>query len=275
MINYINLRVNASETTLRVTFFERLKINFYSILSHANFLPIQNKLKHIKSSDECVIIGNGPSLNKVDWKKVSSFDTFGVNSIFLLKEKMNFIPKFYVVEDVYVADDRKEEINKNKNGVIEIYPNYLKYLFGSKINSVFVNVFFYYGRFFKPRIGRSIDHGLFVGGSVSHLCIQIAIHLGYSKIHLIGFDHNYVINPTVETKGKKLVSTKNDDNNHFDKTYFGKGKRWHEPDMDRMKESHDFFNMVAKKRGINIYNTLKTSGLSSYEIKDENSFYKK
>ena len=273
MIRYLNLRINAPETTQGVNLFSRLKINLISLLSHIYFLPIQNKLKQLKSTDECVIIGNGPSLNKVDWNKVSRLDTFGVNSIFLLKEKMNFIPKFYVVEDVYVAEDRKDEINIENRGEVEIFPNYLKYLFKDKSNALFINVFFYYGRFFKPRIGRSIDHGLFVGGSVSHLCIQIAIHLGYSKIHLIGFDHNYIIKPTVKTVGKKLVSTENDDNNHFDRTYFGKGKRWHEPDMNRMELTHNYYNLICKNYQSLIFNCYKGSGLKSYPIKDLHDFY--
>ena len=271
---YINLRTNANETAQKLSIIDKVLINVKSLSSHfRRTKKIQDQIAAQKTTKECYIIGNGPSINNVNWSKINEFDTFGVNAVYLLQPEIKKIPTYYIVEDVYVAEDRQDEIKKVKRGEIEIYPNYLKYLFKDKANAVFVNVFFYYGRLFKPRIGRSIDHGLFVGGSVSHLCIQIAMHLGYEKIHIVGMDHNYVVHETVESIGTKIYSKKDDDPNHFSPKYFGKGKRWHEPNMIRMECTHDFLNFEAKKKNIQIYNCFKESGLSSYTKSDVHGVY--
>jgi hypothetical protein len=65
------------------------------------------------------IIGNGPSLNKVDLTKLKNEITFGVNSIFYNFDRMGFKPTFYVVEDKLVAEDRADVINK-LTGMVKI-----------------------------------------------------------------------------------------------------------------------------------------------------------
>ena len=274
--NYINVRINANETSQKVSILDRVLINVKSLSSHFNRTKkIQAQIAAYKTTKECYIIGNGPSINRLKWSIINEFDTFGVNAVYLLQPEIKKIPTYYVIEDVYVAEDRKDEIMNFKRGEIEIYPNYLKYLFKGKSNALFVNVFFYYGRLFKPRVGKSIDHGLFVGGSVSHLCIQLAIHLGYKKIHIVGMDHNYVVHDTVKSTGVKIFSTKDDDPNHFSPKYFGKGKRWHEPNMERMERTHDYLNTVARKKNVVIYNCFEGSGLKSYPICDLHDVYLK
>lgn len=271
---YINFKTNANETAERLSIIDSVLINVKSLSSHFRRTKrIQAQIAAHKTTKECYIIGNGPSINNVNWSKINEFDTFGVNAMYLLQPEIRKIPTYYIIEDVYVAEDRQHEINEEKRGEIEIYPNYLKYLFKKKENAVFVNVFFYYGRLFKPRIGRNIDHGLFVGGSVSHLCIQLALHLGYEKIHIVGMDHNYVVHDTVKSTGVKIFSTKDDDPNHFSPKYFGKGKRWHEPNMERMERTHDYLNTIARKKNVVIYNCFEKSGLNSYLKQDINGVY--
>ena len=67
---------------------------------------------HNKFDNEtCVIIGNGPSLNLIDFDLVSPLKTFAVNGIFYKTDELGFVPSFYVVEDGAVMKDNKKRIN--------------------------------------------------------------------------------------------------------------------------------------------------------------------
>jgi hypothetical protein len=57
--------------------------------------------------------------------------------------------------------------------------------------------------------------------------LQLAYHMGFSEVILIGVDHSFA------TKGTphQLVTSTGDDPNHFDPSYFGKGFRWQLPDL--------------------------------------------
>ena len=67
--------------------------------SHVSSQKLRSfKNKHL--GERCFIIGNGPSLNKIDLNKFSNDVTFGSNAIFLKTEEMGFKPTYYMVEDL-------------------------------------------------------------------------------------------------------------------------------------------------------------------------------
>lgn len=76
--------------------------------------PDREKIRkfHNKHKGErCFIIGNGPSLNKLDLSKLDNEITFGVNGIFYKTKEMGLRPTYYVVEDSHVMLDNVEAIN--------------------------------------------------------------------------------------------------------------------------------------------------------------------
>ena len=72
------------------------------------------KLKNKYEGKRCFIIGNGPSLNKIDLNFLKEEFSFGVNGIFYKTEESGFKPTFYVVEDTHVMRDNIEKINAYK-----------------------------------------------------------------------------------------------------------------------------------------------------------------
>ena len=81
-----------------------------------------SKLKNYKnaySKKTCVIIGNGPSLNSVDFTLLEKTHTFGVNGIFYKTDETGFRPTFYTVEDGAVMRDNLERIeNYAESGIV-------------------------------------------------------------------------------------------------------------------------------------------------------------
>jgi len=71
-------------------------------------------------------------------------------------------------------------------------------------------------------------NGLWERTTVTYVALQLAYWMGFSKVILIGVDHNFV------TKGEahKAIASTGDDPNHFTGGYFGKGFKWNLPDLE-------------------------------------------
>jgi glycosyltransferase involved in cell wall biosynthesis len=186
------------------------------------------------AGQRCFIIGNGPSLNKVDLKKLKDEFTFGVNSIFLARDKMGFEPTFYCVEDTHVAKDRQREI-QNINSPVKVFGHYLNKVILPHPHNLFLNILLDYRRYTGfPYFSVDASRRLWVGGSVSYVNMQLAYYMGFDQVYLIGFDHEYTIPDSAIVKGADIHST-TEDPNHFHPDYFGKGYNWHVPLVNRME----------------------------------------
>lgn len=223
--------------------------------------------------ERCFIIGNGPSLNEIDLTKLKNETTFGVNAIYTNYSKMGFLPTYYVVEDIFVAEDRKEEINSMK-GPIKFFGNYLRYCFEDNDSTNWMNVRFRYDDYSNfPHFSKDCLRQLWTGGTVSYLNLQLAFYMGFQKVYLVGFDHSYTIPERDEIKGTEIISS-GDDLNHFNKDYFGKGKRWHDPMVDRMEIAYKKAKDSYEEDGRKVYNATVGGKLEVFDRVDFNSLFK-
>jgi len=214
-------------------------------------------LKHRDHHHEkrAFILGNGPSLNLCDLSLIKDDITFGVNSIFLNQERMGFFPTYYVVEDTFVAEDRAEQINQY-TGPTKFFGNYLRYCLDDTDNTIWLNIGFRYSESPGfPYFSRNAARILWVGGTVTYICLQLAYYMGFTEVYLIGFDHNYQIPADAIMTGRKNeILSQSDDPNHFHPGYFGKGYRWHDPRVDRMEKAYQRAKENFETDGRFIYN---------------------
>ena len=63
--------------------------------------------------------------------------------------------------------------------------------------------------------------------------------MGFSKVALIGCDHHF----QHKGPGGKVIKGLNEDNNHFDATYFSNGQLWQLPDLPGSEYS---FNLAKR-----------------------------
>lgn len=216
-----------------------------------------NSLKSaFESRDRCFIIGNGPSLKNTDLSWLEGEVTFVTNGFFLNHDRVNWTPTFYVVEDHLVAEDRAEEIQAYSAGT-KLFPAYLRYVIEPSADTVFFN--------HMPRpsypdgfdFSFNADEVTYAGGTVVFTCMQLAAFLGFKEIFLVGVDADYQIPHDAELSGAgrvKEIDMRSDDPNHFHPDYFGKGKRWHEPNVDIMTAAYREAFTSCRERGISIYN---------------------
>jgi len=219
---------------------------FFSISKDYDILK---SLHNKHSGKRCFIIGNGPSLNLIDLTKLKNEYTFGVNAIYTNYEKMGFYPTYYAVEDIFVAEDRAHEINDFKQS-LKFFPNYLKHCIKRDAKTVFINFVRDFDENQSPGFSTDSSLKVYFGGTVSYVCMQLAYYMGFSEVYLVGFDHNYKVLDSVKKSGADFLSTE-EDVNHFSPDYFGKGKRWHDPQVERMETSYlkaiKFFDADKRK----------------------------
>lgn len=242
----------------------------FSMTKNENRL-LEYKNKH--KGQRAFILGNGPSLNKTDLTKLKDEHTFAVNGIFLNYEKMGFHPTYYVVEDTLVAEDRSKEINSYKGPQAQFFGNYLNYCIEDKPDNIWLNVKMDYREFEGfPHFSKDAVRRVWVGGSVTYICLQLAYYMGFTEVYMIGFDHSYHIPKTAIVEGNDITSTE-DDVNHFHPDYFGKGYRWHDPKVDRMEKGFENARKAFEEDGRKVFNATVGGHLNVFPRKDYDQLF--
>ena len=59
-----------------------------------------------------------------------------------------------------------------------------------------------------------------------------------------------------------LESTKNDDPNHFDSRYFGKGAKWHDPNVNEMMRGFRNSSLAIEYLGGELFNSTVGGNLN-------------
>jgi glycosyltransferase involved in cell wall biosynthesis/uncharacterized Rossmann fold enzyme len=249
--------------------------------------PIKSEIERLKSlkdaylGERIFILGNGPSLNKVDLNRLKNEYTFAVNKIYLLFDKTDWRPNFYTCLDWRVTPDSYNTINNLKD---------MTFFFPNRFHSLLregENVFWYYskspGYSIHEKFETDITNGVRGGGTVLVAAIQIAFYLGFREIYLTGVDASYSVPKTVIQSGEdrfgngikiNLESTKDDDINHFDPKYFGKGAKWHDPNVNEMIRGFLNCRKAIEINGGKFYNATIGGKLEVLERVDINNFYK-
>ncbi|NEQ82820.1 MAG: hypothetical protein F6K26_22040, partial [Moorea sp. SIO2I5] len=72
------------------------------------------KFKNIHKKEDCFIIGNGPSLNKIDLSLLNNYYTFGLNKIYLIFDKVNLNISYHVAVNHLVVEQSAREFENLK-----------------------------------------------------------------------------------------------------------------------------------------------------------------
>ena len=236
--------------------------------------PDRNRIRDLKNKfkgERCFIIGNGPSLNKIDLTKLNDEYTFGVNGIFYKTLETGFLPYFYVVEDTSVMVDNAVEINKYDTPY-KFFPTMYKKYINNKSAAIFFNMNrgFYEDtspNYCIPRFSTDCSEKIYCGQSVTIINLQLAYYMGFDKVYLIGMDFEYKIPKSAIVDGKDILSTE-DDPNHFHPEYFGKGKSWHDPKLENVCMSYKMADIVYKRNNKEIINATVGGKLDIFPRED-------
>jgi len=225
------------------------------------------------SGEECLIIGNGPSINNIDFKKFKNIPSFAVNSFYLKSEEVNYFPTFFTIEDKHVFADNINKIKEykvNHKFLPNIYRN--KFYDDGRPEFLYykINFDFYNGK--EIKFSKHAYKEMFAGGTVTYINFQLAYLMGFKRVYLIGLDFNYVKPKGTIIDGNTWIST-GDDPNHFDKSYFGEGKRYHDPQLHRAKIAYQKANEVFKSENKEIVNLTENTKLDVFKTEDIDKYF--
>ena len=179
------------------------------------------------ASGRCVIIGNGPSLNEMDLSVLRDVPTFGLNRGYLLFDRIGRPTTYLVSVNRYVLQQSMDEM------LASAPPKFLSWRFRQFVPGHRDDVTFLYP-IRMPGFSPDVSRGLWEGGTVTFVALQLAFHMGYREIVLIGVDHSFATTGPAH----QLVTSTGDDPNHFDKAYFGAGYRWQLPDLEMSERAY-------------------------------------
>lgn len=219
----------------------------------------------------CFIIGNGPSLNKHDLSKLKGEYSFGVNSFFYKTRETGFRPTFFVVEDNMVMKENIEEIRRYEVEY-KFFPTDYRELHGDAQNVRYFNMdqgFYMKSSPFDgvARFSPDASQRMFCGQTVTYINMQLAFFMGFEEVHLIGMDFNYIVPKEHIQTGNHIKST-TDDPNHFHKDYFGKGKTWKDPKLERVALNYQEGKRAFEVAGRKIYNATVGGKLEIFDRVD-------
>lgn len=183
-----------------------------------------NKIHNKYFNQRCFIIGNGPSLRVEDLEKLSNEFTFASHRIYKIFNKTTWRPTYYCAQDQALINDSFNEIN-NIDGCVKIIA--FDKTPQNKINDcLFIKI--HCDDFYPdlPKFSEDMLNGIYEGFTVTYMCIQLAIYMGFKEIILLGVDHSYSIEigkdgQVIENKGIKdyFISDYGVSNDNLPQTY--------------------------------------------------------
>lgn len=251
------------------------------------------------AGQRCFVMGNGPSLNKMDLGLLEGETVFAANSAFLLFDRIGWRPKYYSCVDTRVLPDTASEIeamHRANPDMTLFFPSTLKIWDGSgrvlttrDLIGEAPNRYFFQEQSYDPN---HLPQSAFSMDCNEHLCLpntvtitllQLAVYMGFTDIYLIGCDTSYSVPKTVAQDGPDshdgaaakllLTSTEDDDPNHFDNRYFGKGRKWHAPKVQDMIFHYQLAAQVLTDTGIRVHNATLGGNLEVFPRVDFSSLF--
>ncbi len=221
--------------------------------------------RNCHAAQRCFIMGNGPSLARMDLSPLKHEITFGLNRIYLLFDKLPFEPSYYVCINELVLDQYHLEISRLK------MPKFLNWnkrsLFESNDSTLFLRLSLGLSDNFSANPGKL----LWSGGTVTYAALQLAFYMGFTEVVLIGVDHRF---SSTGIPNKTEVRVDKKDNDHFHPHYFPQGTKWQLPDLVRSEIAYTTADKFFRAHGRRIYDATLNGGCNVFEKKDFSSLFK-
>ena len=232
------------------------------------------ELKDIHRGQRGFIIGNGPSLRQTDLTKLRGEYTFGMNRIYILFPELGFTTTYFLSINDLVIEQCAGEIMALPMPKFLTWRShrFFKSHQPSAIShqpSSFIPPTFLYTTYTGPKFARNAAGRLWEGATVTYVALQLAFHMGFERVILIGVDHSFV------SKGEanKTITSQGDDPNHFAPNYFGKGFRWQLPDLETSERAYRMAKAAYEADGRQVLDATVNGKLAVFPKIDYNSLF--
>ena len=256
----------------------RLRKRYRRMRYHLSPAPWSNagrleRLRGFYRGQRCFVMGNGPSLNDTPLNLLEGEYVWGFNRCHLLFDRIAWRPAFYTSVDDRVVPDTAPEINRLVGDLPDTLFFFPKAFGLHGLIKPAHNVLWFEQRMMDPSRGArgyfSLDPTDFLRtpNTVTITALQLAVYMGFDPIYLIGCDTSYTVPDDViaegagrdpgtgeKIEGYNLTSLRDNDPNHFDPTYFGKGAKWHAPNVNGMLYGYRCAKEICDVEGVRVFN---------------------
>ncbi len=177
------------ETSEETAFFVNMMMN--------SIYKLQD-MKNKYAGEDCYIIGNGPSLNKTNFKLIQNKYLFGVNQLYKGFEKFGINPQFYGLSDGEFLPKYGDEVMAIDTQLFLTRSVEIQYL----------RKYDYYNKIVKQepillrsllpemteseKFSKDISEGIYSGWtSIIDTGLQVCYYLGFNRAILLGCDCDY------------------------------------------------------------------------------------
>jgi hypothetical protein len=226
-------------------------VNPKSWLSRARL----NSIKNTRKNQKAVIVCNGPSLLKVELNQIANVFTLGLNKINLIFDKTSWRPSCIVAINKHVLEQNQTFYNDTE------IPLFLNSRSASSIklrkNVTFIHC--------SPqhKLARDCAISINEGYTVTVAALQLAFHMGFKSVALIGCDHNFA----QKGPANATVTAGENDPSHFDPKYFSNGVKWQLPDLECSEHYYLMARNVFEASGREIVNSTEGGKLEVFRRK--------
>ncbi|MEJ2596862.1 MAG: DUF115 domain-containing protein [Anaerolineales bacterium] len=220
------------------------------------------ELKDAHRSQRAFIIGNGPSLKQTDLSRLRGEITFGMNRIYLMFPELGFPTTYFLSVNSLVIEQCAEDIRHLP------IPKFLSWRSRHLIRPT-DDFNYMHNTYTGPKFARDARGRLWEGATVTYVALQLAFHMGFETVILIGVDHSY----NTQGKPNTTVVSQGDDPNHFNTAYFGKGFRWQLPDLDTSEIGYHAARQAYRAAGRRVLDATIGGKLTVFPKVDYDSLF--
>lgn len=255
-----------------IMFWKRICQSFVSIIVFINnkicLLKSKKKIEYYHNKyvgRRCFIVGNGPSLSVDDLEHIKGEISFGTHRIYKIFNETTWRPTFYCAQDYQLILDSIPSIlsmNVQEKFIAMVptwrYPRIKGVCFSKMILKKFFPS--------PPDFSYDVSKEMFEGMTVTYMCLQFAVYMGFSEIILIGVDHNY----SVEMRADGTVEINKGIQDHFAADTEGITNI---PQIEKTSLSYSTAKDYAERKGISILNATRGGKLEIFPRVDFESLF--
>lgn len=156
--------------------------------------PIIEKYRGVHKGEKCFIVATGPSLRMEDLDTLKENDMicFSMNHIWKSFDKTDWRPQYYVASDHRILQMYSKELDKMNIENIFLSDNdkdfWEKAPKGRFISYHQVNEHYEEE---LPKFTNDFSRKCYLGYTVTYICMQLAVYMGFKEMYLLGVDFSY------------------------------------------------------------------------------------
>lgn len=217
----------------------------------------------IHRGKRCFIVATGPSLTVDDVNKINRYNEYaiGMNKLYLIFENTEWRPQYWVGTDRRVVSESWNEIvNMDvENKFISDY--YFVSDNGQLSNGIhLLHISSDVQTDCLPYFSSDISKVAYDCGTVTYICLQLAMYLGFQEIILLGVDFS-------------IVGDYMDKRNHFTDKYYGANATAGPFLKEAQLMGYQRAKIYAEQHGVKIYNATRGGELEVFPRIDFDSLF--